>query len=145
MAAGKNMHPDASPERCNSSARIRQDLAAADPRKLAHCWIFQETLMEDLRECLHAYVRIHPLTERLINWDIFNAAAANKSGEGLFFERAWSVARWAAPSLQIRRHKPCMEHFQDPAMAKIVRNADAHLFEKFGYSHCCTSSSHRIW
>ncbi|OLQ00044.1 Voltage-dependent T-type calcium channel subunit alpha-1I [Symbiodinium microadriaticum] len=119
-----------------SEDRIRQDLAAADPRKLAHCWIFQETLMDDLRECLLAYEQL--ILPGAIDWDLFNSAAANKSGEGLFFDRAWSVARWAAPSLQIRRHKPCdllcrAEHFQDPAMTRIVRAADPFLFEKFGY------------
>ncbi|CAE7265561.1 unnamed protein product [Symbiodinium sp. CCMP2456] len=122
QAEGKKVYEGATPERCNSTDRIRQDLAAADPRKLAHCWIFQETLMDDLRECLLAYEQL--ILPGAIDWDLFNAAAANKSGEGLFFERAWNVARWAAPSLQIRRHKPCAEHFQDPAMTRIVRAAD---------------------
>ncbi|CAE7790979.1 unnamed protein product [Symbiodinium sp. CCMP2592] len=143
LAEGKKMYEGATPERCNNTDRIRQDLAAADPRKLAHCWIFQETLMDDMRECLLAYEQL--ILPGAIDWDLFNQAAANRSGEGLFFERAWSVARWAAPSLQIRRHKPCAEHFQDPAMTRILRAADPFLFEKFGYGQCCTPSSHRIW
>ncbi|CAJ1333660.1 unnamed protein product, partial [Effrenium voratum] len=94
-------------EHCNSSHRAQQDMAVMNPQSLAHCWIFQETLMEDMRVCLTAFEASHPAAADSVRWDLFEKAAANQSGEALFFERDWSVARWAAPSLQYRRHKPC--------------------------------------
>lgn len=55
LTPGDNGAKKAAYSKCYSNKhRTQVDLARWDPNKMAHCWIFQETLMEDLRECLEA-------------------------------------------------------------------------------------------
>ena len=49
------------------------DLFRWKPGDSAHCWLFQETLMANIRECLEAYEASSPLHAGVVNWTHFEA------------------------------------------------------------------------
>ena len=93
----------------------------------AHCWLFQETLLADLRECLEAWEQSHERHAGMINWTHFEAV---ERGQVIALtDKSKSVENAHA------RHGECSSY--NPGLGHVVRKTDRMLFDKFGYTTCC--------
>jgi hypothetical protein len=102
--------------------------------------LFHETLFQDVRACLTEYESISEFSSNSVDWDRFDALAADKAKQ---VELLGRLAFNKAPGRTTVTHAPCEQMF--PAggeMEAFIRESDPWLFEKFGYSGCCTRSAH---
>lgn len=145
---GRNHEPHPSSGVCNNSTRIALDLQKFSPQKLAQCWIFQETMMNDFRRCLKAYEKSSTLVAGSVNWTRFEHIASNVTlQDELLSSYPYSdVYRDKSVAKSSSRHPQCRHYFpqNNPEMQGIVRKSDPHLFGKFGYRQCCVASDHHI-
>ena len=93
----------------------------------AHCWLFQETLLADLRECLEAWEQSHELHAGVVNWTHFEAV--EKGQVTALTDKSKSVENAKA------RHGECTGY--NPGLSHVVRKTDRMLFDKFGFTTCC--------
>merc|ERR1711920_229987 len=70
----------------NSS--MQKDLRTFSPKELAHCWIFQETIMDDLRRCFLAYEQSSDWAAGSVNWKLFEHLASNRSAQESLFSKS---------------------------------------------------------
>lgn len=121
-----------------SLTRIPDDLRTFDPTRVARCWLFHETMMEDVKRCLMVW----ELESRrsVVNWEKFEAIAKNKTMQATILG---SQARVKMKGRNTQTHVSCTEMFpRGGELEQIVRETDPWLFEKLGYSGCCTHSNH---
>lgn len=118
-----------------------RDLDNWVPAASAHCWVFEETLMENLRECLQVYEHSSPHHTGFVDWDIFNSFVPNATTvKKLKREKrsaGFSSFTDSSKSLEARsqRHGSC--HKYNPTLQQAVRKTDPWMFENFGYTTCC--------
>ena len=80
--------------------RVQADLSKWRPEETAHCWVFKETMIADLRECLHAYETSMPTVKGAVNWTAFEMFDKDKDKPG-WFDKSKSLANADA------RHGSC--------------------------------------
>ena len=126
---------------CDRNAtRIYEDLRTYDPMTFARCWLFHETLLDDVRECLKVYEKESAWTQDSINWERFEVIANNKTEQFLLLG---SKAHEKMAGGATETHASCKEIFPPGGeMEALVKETDPWMFDKLGYSGCCTPSSH---
>lgn len=123
--------------RCMNVTEMWMDWKRFSPRDVADCWIFHESFETDLRTCLLAYEKVLPSNKGLVNWTRFDDLAAHP----LRYQDGKKSL-----STQSQRHAPCESFFsRDGLSDDLIKTSDPYLFQKLGYSSCCSPSSKRIW
>lgn len=132
--------------RCENISRVIDDLKEWSPTTLAHCWVFQETLIDDFRVCLKAYEQTSGYAAGSIDWELFERIASNKTLSDLMFLRSslHGDTKGKLPQTSSLRHKSCKEYFASQELQDAMRKADFALFDKLGYRTCCGKSDHII-
>lgn len=132
-------------QRCLYNAtQMRQELRAFNPLNYANCWVFHETMWEDLRFCLRAYELTSSYGTNAVNWSLFDRFEKDQPFLEATFSGSHLRSKNKAMSSQSLRHWSCDRYFKSARLRAFVQDTDFDLFEKFGYSGCCVSSNHRI-
>lgn len=128
-------------EACDRSpTRIQEDLRTFDPMYVARCWLFHETLLDDVRQCLQVWEKEAAWVKDAVNWAKFEAIAKNETMQA---ELLGTKAHEKMAGRTTRSHASCSEMFPPGGeLEQLVRETDPWLFEKLGYSGCCTRSNH---
>lgn len=110
--------------------RAAAELRAADPAAFAHCWVANERLGEDLRECLRAYEAHANASLLPAEWAALERGLAEPSSLLPPSKQLWTRAK---------RHPDCQSVFtRGGALEQLVFKLDGALFRALGYESCCT-------
>jgi hypothetical protein len=108
-------------------------VAAADKLdpSTVDCWIKTESIASDLRKCLELFEQ--QAGSKIVNWVEFDKIIEQREKQ---HDELTLSAQWTPKK---NGHAKCNFYFNDN-MKKYVYKLDHAIFDKFGYSGCCSSN-----
>ena len=111
----------------HSDAACEQEVQEFDFANLVDCWVYTESVEEDLHRCLKTYEAV---TGVKLNWD------------------KWDQRQ---PDANVAPHAKCNDMYHgskaDGQLGKLIMKRDSALASKFGYDRCCgpPNPRKRLW
>ena len=139
-------------QNCSEQALMRDlQLHPPLPERLADCWLYDDTLVEDLERCLQLYSRIHPRGQHAVNMSRFRQTVESVAHSKMFTHTSKSPDRLAKHNATCGDlfHRSWAQHEQKSwdqggsqvtpnttSLQVIVELADPYLFRGFAMG-CC--------